>query len=697
MQPFPSDFDALLQVADTASGTQNAVLGHPGPSVMATRRADRSLPTGTVTVLFSDIEGSTRLWETRHAAMQAAVARHDALMRQAIAACGGHVFKTVGDAFCAAFSTAPEALSAALSAQQALHAERWPEAISIRVRMALHTGDVEFRDGDYFGRPLNHVARLLAITHGGQTLLSEITQGLCADRLPVGSTLQALGEHALKDIAHREAVFQLLHPGLPSTFPPLRTTDRLPMAVDDAPSIAVLPFTSLSGDVENEYFADGLAEELLNVLSKIRGLRVASRTSAFSFKGAKADIHTVARKLNVATILEGSVRKSGKRVRITAQLIQAATDSHLWSDSYDRDLEDIFAVQDDIAQSVVGELRKTLLGEGLDSSASAAVKDEVREAAKGRGESAEAHRLYLQGRSLVSRRTQGGVSTGIEYLSKAVSLDPEFALAWAALAYAQTIAAGTGGWTTFADGYAHARESARHALALEPDLAEGHVALALVQWGYDWDWTAADLSMRRALELAPQNADVILAASWVPAGLGRVDEAIGLCRRAIALDPFNVLGHRYLGLTLLNSGLLEEAEAALKHALELNPLSGMTHAGLGQVYLAQRRFPEALAEFEKESHEGLRLLGLSMAYHALGQQTRSSAALEQLGDLPVHAFLNAQANAYCGNLDLAFQWLERAYAQRNAGLPGMKRQPALRALHGDPRWQVFLTKMRLAG
>jgi TolB-like protein/class 3 adenylate cyclase/tetratricopeptide (TPR) repeat protein len=648
-----------------------------------------------VTFLFSDIEGSTRLWETRHSAMQAAVARHDELMRQAIAARGGHVFKTVGDAFCAAFSTAPQALLAGLSAQQALHAEPWPEAIPIRVRMALHTGAVEFRDGDYFGSPLNHVARLLAIAHGEQTLMSETTRGLCGDRLPVGSSLQALGEHRLKDIAGREAVFQLIHPGLPSTFPPLRTADTPPI-VRDSPSIAVLPFINLSGDVENEYFADGLAEELLNVLSKIRGLRVASRTSAFSFKGAKVDIPTVAQKLNVATILEGSVRKSGKRVRITAQLIQVATDSHLWSDSYDRDLEDIFAVQDDITQSVVKELRAALLGDKRDSSASATVKAEVREATKGRGENAEAHRLYLQGRSLVSRRTQGGVTTGIDYLRQAVSLDPEFALAWAALAYAQTIEAGTGGWTTFADGYAHARESAKRALALEPDLAEGHMALALVQWGYDWDWSGADLSMRRAMELAPRNADVILAASIFATNLGHVDQAIGLCRRAIALDPFNVLGHRYLGLSLLNAGLLEEAEGALKSALEINPLGGMTHAGLGQVYLAQRRFPEALAAFEKESHEGYRLLGLAMAYHSLGQKALSSAALEQLGDLSAHAYLNAQANAYCGNLELAFQWLERAYAQRNAGLPGMKLQPSLRALHGDPRWRLFLTKMRFA-
>lgn len=286
---------------------------------------------GTVTFLFTDIEGSTKLWESQHENMGAALARHDALLRQCIAAHRGQVFKTAGDAFCAVFATATDAVNAALASQQALHAETWPENGAIRARMALHTGAAELRDHDYFGTPLNHVARLLDVAHGGQTLLSEITHNLCRDRLASGVMLKSLGEHGLRDLTRRETVYQLCHPGLPQAFPPLRT---LLAPIDETmPSIAVLPFVNMSRDEENEYFADGLAEELLNVLSKIRGLRVASRTSAFSFKGTKVDIPTVAQKLNVANILEGSVRKSGKRVRITAQLIEVATDSHLWSQS----------------------------------------------------------------------------------------------------------------------------------------------------------------------------------------------------------------------------------------------------------------------------------------------------------------------------------------------------------------------------
>src|SRR2546426_4340450 len=406
------------------------------------RSSSRALPSGTVTFLFTDIEGSTRLWETQHEAMQTSLARHDALLRQCIEAHSGTVVKTLGDGIHAAFATATDAVQAALAAQLALHAEPWPEPARIRVRMAVHTGASELREGDYFGPALNRVARLVAIAHGGQTLLSATTYDLCCDQLPSEVSLKPLGEHNLKNLTRREVVFQLCHPGLPQGFPPLRTL--LAPIDEDAPSIAVLPFVNMSRDEENEYFADGLAEELLNVLSKIRGLRVASRTSAFSFKGTRVDIPTVAQKLNVATILEGSVRKSGKRVRITAQLIQVATESHLWSETYDRELEDIFAVQDDIAQSVVKELRSALLGEKGDSSAVKTAAAEVRQAATGRGDNPEAFQLYLRGKFFGERITQVDTDKAIELFQRALAIDPNFALAWAGLSRVHQLQAGYG-------------------------------------------------------------------------------------------------------------------------------------------------------------------------------------------------------------------------------------------------------------
>jgi TolB-like protein/tetratricopeptide (TPR) repeat protein len=521
--------------------------------------------------------------------------------------------------------------------------------------------------------------------------------------LPAGEAAAAFAERVQRLLSGGAAVTVPVAP--PRVVPlPVFATSATAVAVPaalapihDGPSIAVLPFVNRSHDEEDEYFSDGLADELLNVLGKIRGLRVAARSSAFTFKGKGATVAEVGRTLNVATVLEGSARKAGNRMRISVQLVKVADGYQLWSETYDRTLDDIFAVQDDIAQSVVKQLRSALLGVKLDLAASAVVHAEVQAAAKGRGENAEAHRLYLQGRSLVARRTQASVATGIEYYRQAVSLDPDYALAWAALAVAHTIEAGTGGWKPYEEGYRSARQAAERALGLEPDLAQGHIALGLVRVGYDWDWAGANASWSRALELAPGNADVVLAAAHMAGSLGHLDESIALCRRAIVLDPLNARGHRTLGLCSLFAGLLEQAEAALKEAIELSPLEGTTYRLLGEVYMGQGRYPDALAAFKEESHEGFRLLGLSVAYNALGQKKSSATALEQLGELPMHAFLNAQANAYCGNIEQAFEWLDRAYTQRNAGLSQLKVEPLLHNLHGDPRWQLFLKQMGFAG
>src|SRR5256714_309604 len=654
-----------------------------------------TIPSGTVTFLFTDIEGSTRLWETQREAMTTALQRHDALLRRCIKSHGGHVFKTVGDAFYAAFATAPSAVDAALAAQRSLHAERWPEHAPIRARMALHTGAAEMRDGDYFGPPLNHVARLLAVGHGGQTLLSEVTHDLCRDRLPAGTTLKSLGEHGWNVLARRETAFQFCHPDLPQAFPPLKT---LLAPIDkNMPSIAVLPFADLSAEKDQEYFADGLAEELLNMLSKIRGLRVVSRTSAFHFKGKDVDIPTIAQKLNVATILEGSVRKSGKHVRISTQLIQAATDSHLWSQTYDRELEDIFAVQDDIAQSVVKELRSALLGAKLDASASAAAKAEVEAAAKGRGDNAKAYPLYLQGMFFADRITRGDLAKAIEYFRQAVELNPGFALAGEALSRDHLSEAGYS-WAPVDEGFGRSRTAAERAIELEQDLAEGYVALGLVQMNYDWDWQAADASFSRALELAPGNAEVLRGAATLAGSVGRHEEAVALARRAVLFDPLSMSAQRSLGAQCLRAGLLDEAEAVVKKTIEFYPQGGLLHCWLGRVHLAQGRIEDARAAFEGEVIEYFHLQGQALAAHAQGRREKSDAALRGLIDKYAQqsAYQVAEVYAYRCEADPAFEWLERAYAQRDPGLSSIKSNALLRNLHGDPRWQAFLEKMGLA-
>jgi len=655
--------------------------------------ADR--PTGTVTLLLTDIEGSTRLWEAHATAMRAALGRHDALLRSCIEEHQGYVFKTGGDAFCAAFHTAPDALAAALQAQRALSREPWPEAAKLRVRMALHTGAVELRDGDYFGAPLNRVARLLAAGHGGQTLLSESTHDLCRDHLPPLASVKALGAHGLKDLGRPEAVFQLCHPELPQSFPPLRS--QAAPAEKDTPSIAVLPFLNMSRDEENEYFADGLSEELLNVLTKIRGLRVASRTSAFSFKGKDVDIPTVAQKLNVATVLEGSVRKSGKRVRITAQLIEVASDSHLWSETYDRELEDIFAVQDDIAQSVVKELRSALLPERTDKTADTAAAAEVRQASIGRSHNPEAFQLYLQGKFFGERVNQADSDRAIDLFKRALVIDPDFGLAWAGLSRVHQMQAGYG-FAPITEGYERGREAAERAVRAAPDLAEGHIVLGEVYEMHDWNWSAADASFRRARELAPGNADALRAGAALARVLSRHDEALDLIHRAVALDPLSERTHRQVALIYFGLGRLDDAATAFQGALDLNPKTGLSHAFLAITRLLQGRSDEALALAQAESHEVFRNLALVMIHHAQARPAESEAALQTLidGFGWTGAYQVAEAYAYRNEVDKAFEWLERAYAQRDPGVVYVGFDNFLDPLRLDPRWQPFLRRMNLA-
>ena len=642
-------------------------------------------PDGEATFLFTDIEGSTRLWETHADAMRVALARHDALLRQSIGELGGHIFKTGGDSFYAVFSSAPDALAAALASQKSLHREPWPSGASIKVRMALNTGTPELRDGDFFGVPLNRVARLMAAAHGGQTLLSEATGSLCHDALPPGATLKPLGEHALKDIPEPTPVFQLCYPGLPDEFPPLRTTET----VDSTPSIAVLPFANLSRDEENEYFADGLSEELLNVLARIRGVRVASRTSAWSFKGKDIVIRSVARELNVAHLLMGTIRKAGKRVRIAVQLVHAMKDTTLWSNHYDREIDDIFAVQDDIAQAVVVELRQALLG--------AQVKAEVTAAVVGRTASPEAYTFYLQGQFFRDQLNREATVRAVECYEEALKLDPEYALAWAGLSRATSDLAGQN-WVPRNEGYEKARSAAQRAITFEPMLPEAHVALGWVQGWYDWNWKAAESKFQRALELAPGSTLAINGAATFFGNLGKLDEAVGLFRRAVGLDPLNVPVNRNLGLYCLAAGALQEAEAALYRTLQLSTQSGMTYCWRGLTRLALGRPDEALADMEKEVSDIFRLVGIAIVQHARGEHEASEAALATLikeygADSPYQV---AEVYGARGDADRAFEWLEKTYADHDPGLSYMKMDPNLQQIRGDPRWLPLLAKMGLA-
>jgi serine/threonine protein kinase/Tfp pilus assembly protein PilF len=465
----------------------------------------------------------------------------------------------------------------------------------------------------------------------------------------------------------------------------------------EAPSIAVLPFVNRSRDEEDEYFADGLADELMNLLAKIRGVRVAARTSSFSFKGKGATIADIGRALGVATVLEGSVRKSGNRVRIAVQLVKVQDGYQIWSETYDRTLDDIFAVQDDIGQSVVKELRRTLLAEEPDSKVSGEVKAEVAAAARGRGTDPEAHRLFLRGSYHVNRVTRKDLMTGIELLEQAVAADPSHARAWSLLSFGRALATAMGS-DPVDEGMPRAREAARRALAIEPDLAEAHLAMAVVQQWYEWDWKAADASYRRALEAEPGNAEALRSAGLLALALRRADEAIALCRRAIDRDPLSPLGFTNLGRTYRGAGRFAEAEEMFRRAIEISPDGVTHHSMLAQVLDAQGRHDEALAEVLKEKEGWARMIGLGLIHAAAGRTAEAGQALQELIEHNAvdAAYQIAELYAALGDADHAFEWLERAYTQRDSGLVLMQVDRNLRSLHADPRWPAFLKKMGFA-
>src|SRR5436190_3790963 len=366
-------------------------------------------------------------------------------------------------------------------------------------------------------------------------------------------------------------------------------------AAETQNTIAVLPFVNMSRGEDGDYFSDGLAEELLNVLSKIRGLRVAARTSAFSFKGKQTTIAEIGRTLNVASVLEGSIRMAGERVRIAVQLVNAADGYHIWSETYDRTMEDIFAVQDDIAESVVEELRSRLLGDVSPKQ----VEAEVAEAVKGRAGDPEAQRLMMLARYFIDRITPEDTAKAIKYLREAVDLDPEFALGWAELARDYAVQAGKA-WVPFEHGYALSREAVDTALAIEPELAEAHALLGRIKSAYELDMKGARAAYAKALELAPGNSVVMDGASVLEFKFGNYDEALALSRKVLSQDPLSGAVWHNLGMICHAAGLLAEAERAFNRSLELGTRRMVSKAMLSLVLLDDGRGEEALKEAASE-------------------------------------------------------------------------------------------------
>lgn len=463
----------------------------------------------------------------------------------------------------------------------------------------------------------------------------------------------------------------------------------------DPRSVAIMAFENLSGDKENEYFSDGVSEELLTVLQKIPGLHVTARSSAFSFKGKNATAREIGERLAVANLVEGSVRKIGSAMRIYVRLSRAATDEQIWSESYTRELKDIFSVQMELAQTIVEQLRNQL---AADPATRSQLHAQVEAAARGGTKSSEAHELFLQGKYNANQFSAENALRAISKFRQAVQVDPSFARAWAGLANALTVDGAYGvSDRPLAEIFDEARAAAKRALALEPNLAEGYAALTAVQMYYDFNWTGAADSARRALELAPADPKILSIASGIAVIFRQFDRAIDLARRGRDLDPLDTSARSTLAMAYRNSGKMAESEAELQHLLGISPDAIAAHWLLGIVVLRQGRVDEAATLIEAEKTALFRNVGLAIVRWAQKRVPEADAALHaSLAQGNMVGYQLAQIYAVRGDVDQAFAWLDRAYRNHDSGLCGLHLDLLLQTLHQDPRWPVLLHKVGLS-
>jgi TolB-like protein len=456
-----------------------------------------------------------------------------------------------------------------------------------------------------------------------------------------------------------------------------------PAAAVPEKSIAVLPFVDLSEKRDQEYFADGMAEEIINLLVKIPDLKVIGRTSSFQFKGKTDDLRKVGAALGAANVVEGSVRRSGDRIRVTAQLIDTRDGTHRWSETYDRAARDALAVQDEITGSLVRALQLEVIG-------SAALRSRVLP------RDVQSYDAYLRGLHAFNRFDQPGFDEALADFRRTLELDPSFVPAAEQLA--RTLCdQPSWGLVPPAVGYEQAREAANSVLKLDPRSAIGHTVLACVHLIYDWDWPATLSELKTARSLAPADTLTLVVACEERMAVGQWSEAVRLGDAAMAVDPLLPTIYENNGWAYLRWGHYAEAESAARRVLQISPTFVSGHRDLGNALLMRGRADDALTEMQKETLQGGQLVGLAVAYQALHRMQEAHAALaraevEQPEDMAMGI---AEAYAFSGQKDLALQWLDRAYVQKNVFLWAIKGDPFFKNLEGDPRYKAFLRKLNL--
>jgi adenylate cyclase len=486
---------------------------------------------------------------------------------------------------------------------------------------------------------------------------------------------------ALAVVAAGLFVYQLVRsksdtPGSPNT------------ATIENKSIAVLPFVDLSQAKDQEYFCGGISEEILDALAKVEGLRVVARTSSFLFKGKNADVSEIARKLNVRNVLEGSLRREGSRIRISAQLIDTRDGFHLWSETYERELQDVFAMQDEITRAIVNALKIKL-----------AVALPVH-----KQPNTEAYDLYLKGRYFVNRKTAVDTKRAIDYFQQALAKDPNDALAYAGLSDSYSSLVFPLGVAAPREAMSKAKEAALHALALDNALGEAHASLAYATFFYDWDWPAAEREFKRAIELNPNNADAHHWYSHYLMGQGRIEESLTQSRRALELSPFDILFNIHLSWHYLYARQYDQALDQIEKTVEMDKNFAQTYPWLGLILEQKGRYAEAIAAFQQAiklfpGGSSVAEAELAHTYAVSGNRGEAQKTIAELQELAkskyVSSFQIAAIYAGLREKDQAFAWLEKAYEERSDGLVNLRADQRFDSLRNEPRFQALLKKVGL--
>jgi TolB-like protein/class 3 adenylate cyclase/Tfp pilus assembly protein PilF len=636
---------------------------------------------------FADIAGYTELSATNEGEAVALVEILQDAANRAVEEGGGRVVKFIGDAVLAEFPSTHAAVRTAIDLRDRFAAGARSQGLESReLRVGVHVGDIlTAADGDIYGDGVNIASRIQAAAEPGQVWVSEDVWRQLHQRPEF--RFESRGEHALKGVATPVGLYGVrLEPSARAAMPPR------PAAKAEPPrkSLAVLPFANMSASAENEYFSDGVTEEILTLLARIEGLKVISRTSVMRYKRTDKPLRQIADELGVAAILEGSVRQAGRRVRISAQLIDAATDEHLWADRYDRDLEDIFAIQTDVAERIVEALRVRLTP-----------KEQARLVERPT-ESVEAYRSYLKGRHFLSRRTEASLRQAITWFRKAVAADPQFAQAWAGLADAYAILPSYSATPT-PEACAEGRLAAGRALALDPGLGEAHAALGVVAEN-EWNWEEAEREFRSALELSPGNATAFHWYGNFLSWRGRTEEALAALRRALELDPVSLPIHIAMGVALNFDRRFDEAIDVYRKAIEMDPGYVTAHYNLSFSYLCQRRYEDALVEWETVSRLDPKtfppdlVTEIRQGYASGGERGFWEAYLEGLRSRPGvwgRAFDMSIACAQLGRTDEAFALIDELLAGRSGTPYQIATDPLFVPLRFDPRYEKILERLGL--